>query len=443
VSQPVEVSPTPAKFGALHHRDYRRYFLWALIGMTAESIEHVVSYWVIFESFRSPTLGGFAVIGHWAPYLFFSVYAGALADRYDCRRLIQVAQGLMMLASLAWAGLFLTGTLRAWHATVILAIHGAAGVLGSPPFQLLVHDIVGPQHLQSAIRLTAISRYFAMLVGPAIGGGLMLVLGPGVSLLVNVLLYVPLILFLFRLPYTGHRGEGDEPRQAPRLRLTQARHLLAEVQGEGRILRMIVLAGATSLFVGSAFQAQMPEFAHQHGSDEADVWYSVLFGANAAGAVIGALLLESVTALRGGARAAIVCAAIWGMLMALFPFAHSYTASVALLMLAGIFNIAFTSMAQALVQVLAPPRLRGRVVGLFNAAMLGLRTGSGLTVGVLGAVIGVEWSLALSASAVVLVALGLLGADLRSPSTAEERRLSPRATLTEAPPGREKADDLG
>jgi MFS family permease len=412
VSRLVPAPPALTKFGALHHRDYRRYFLWALIGMTAESVEHVVSYWVIFQSFHSPTLGGFAVIGHWAPYLFFSVYAGALADRYDCRKLIQLAQGLLMLASLAWALLFLTGTLRAWHATVILAIHGAAGVLGSPPFQLIVHDIVGPEHLSSAIRLTAISRYFAMLVGPAVGGGLMLVLGPGASLLVNVLLYVPLILFLFRLPYTGHQGEGAGPRPTPRFSFSEARRLLAEVRTEPRILRMIVLAGATSLFVGSAFQAQMPEFAHHHGSDEADVWYSVLFGANAAGAVIGALLLESVTALRGGARAAIVCALIWGSVMAIFPLAHSYAASVTLLVLAGIFNIAFTSMAQALVQVLAPSRLRGRVVGLFNMSMLGLRTGSGVTVGVLGAVIGVEWSLALSASAVVLVALGLLVADL-------------------------------
>jgi len=382
--------------------------------MTAESVEHVVSYWVIFESFHSPTLGGFAVIGHWAPYLFFSVYAGALADRYDCRRLIQVSQGLLMLASLAWAVLFLTGTLRAWHAAVILAIHGAAGVLGSPPFQLIVHDIVGPEHLPSAIRLTAISRYFSMLVGPAVGGGLMLVLGPGPTLLVNLLLYIPLILLLFRLPYTGHQGDGGAPRQAPRLGFADARRILSEIRTEPRILRMIVLAGATSLFVGSAFQAQMPEFAHHHGSEEADVWYSVLFGANAAGAVIGALLLESVTALRGGARAAIVCALLWGIVMALFPLTHSYAASVALLVLAGVFNIAFTSMAQALVQVLAPPRLRGRVVGLFNAAMLGLRTGSGVTVGVLGAVIGVEWSLALSASAVVLVSLALLVADLRA-----------------------------
>jgi len=413
MSAPPTAAPVAAtKFGALYHRDYRRYFLLALLGMTAESIEHVVSYWVIFESFHSPTLGGFAVISHWVPYLVLSVYVGALADRFDCRKLIQVAQGLLMLASLAWGALFLTGTLRAWHAGALLMVHGVAGVIASPPIQLIVHDIVGAAQLQSAIRLNAISRYFSMLVGPAVGGGLMLALAPGVALLVNVLLYVPLTLYLFRMPYTGHRSEDDESRQAPRFSFAEARRLLAEVGSEPRIMRMIVLAGATSLFVGTAFQAQMPEYAHHHGSEEADVWYSVLFGANAAGAVIGALLLESLPAFHGGVRAAIVCAAIWGTVMAIFPLIHGYAAAVTLLVLAGIFNIAFTSMAQTLVQLLAPPRIRGRVVGLFNTSMLGLRAGSGVTVGVLGAVIGVEWSLALSAVAVVLVAVGLLAAEL-------------------------------
>jgi len=110
-------------------------------------------------------------------------------------------------------------------------------------------------------------------------------------------------------------------------------------------------------------------------------------------------------------RTAIVCAAIWGAVMALFPFAKGYAAAVALLVLAGVFNIAYTSMAQAVVQILAPPNLRGRVVGLFNTSMMGLRAGSGLTVGVLGAVIGVELSLTLSAVTVVVIALGLLAAD--------------------------------
>src|SRR5437667_2597 len=103
--------------------------------MTAESIEHVASYWVIFQSFHSPTLGGFAVISHWVPYLVFSVYTGALADRFDCRRLIQAAQGLLMLASLAWGALFLTGTLRAWHGVALQpragAPHPGRGPLGA------------------------------------------------------------------------------------------------------------------------------------------------------------------------------------------------------------------------------------------------------------------------------------------------------------------------
>jgi len=411
-----EAAPAAAtKFGALYHRDYRNYFVLALVGMTAESIEHVASYWVIFESFHSPSLGGFAVISHWVPFLVLSIYTGALADRFDCRRLIQVSQVFLMLVSLAWGALFLTGTLRAWHAAALLMAHGVAGVIAQPSIQLIVHDIVGAEHLPSAIRLNALSRYFSMLVGPAVGGALMLALGPGVALLVNVLLYLPLTLYLFRMPYTGHVSGGGEQHRASRVALAEAGRLLAEVRSEPRIMRMIVLAGATSFFVGTAFQAQMPEYAHHHGSEEADVWYSVLFAANAAGAVIGAIILESVAGLQGGVRGAVVCAAIWGVVMAIFPFVHGYAAAVALLVLAGIFNIAFSSMAQAVVQILAPPGLRGRVVGLFNTSMMGLRAGSGLTVGVLGAWIGVGLSLTLSGVAVVLVTRGLLAADLRRP----------------------------
>jgi MFS family permease len=178
-------------------------------------------------------------------------------------------------------------------------------------------------------------------------------------------------------------------------------------------MTMMVLGGATSFFVGSAFQAQMPEYAHDLGSDEAGVWYSVLLAANAAGAILGAVLLESSSAVQPSARAAILCAGAWGVTIGLFAVARSYPVAVALLVLGGAFNIAFTSIAQTLVQLLAPPHVRGSVVGLFNTANLGLRAGSGVTVGVLGAMINVHWSLALSAAAVVATALALLARDVR------------------------------
>jgi MFS family permease len=379
--------------------------------MMADNIEHVISYWVMFQAFHSPALGGFAVISHWLPFLLFSVHAGALADRYDCRRLIQISQGLFMLASVAWGLLFLTGTLRVWHAVVILLIHGGAGVIGGPAIQLIIHDIVGTGELQSAIRLNASSRNLSVLLGPAVGGGLMLLLGPGWGLLTNVLIYLPLTALLFWLPYTGHSRHGAPA--APGLGIREALSLFREARVDRRIVTMIVLAGVTSLFVGSGFQPQMPEYAHDLGAEQADVWYSVLLAANAAGAVLGALLLESLDVLRPTTRTAIVCAAAWAAAMALFAAAPNYAVAVLLLVAAGMLNIAFTSMAQTLVQVLAPPRLRGRIVGLFNTSMLGLRIGSGVTVGMLGAVIGVHWSLALSAIAVVVIAAGLLVRELR------------------------------
>jgi MFS family permease len=413
----VSRPPLPApgtRFGALQHRDFRRYFVLVLLSATADNIEHVISYWVIFQAFHSPTLAGFAVISHWVPFLLFSVHAGVLADRFDCRKLIQISQGLFALASLAWALLFLTGTLRIWHAAVLLLIHGAAGVIGLPASQLMVYDIVGPERLPSAIRLNATSRYLAILLGPAVGGGLMLLLGPGQGLLANILIYAPFTLFLARTPYTGHLRDSEGRRRVTRVGLVEIRRLLAEARSDPRLITMIALGGTTSFLVGNAFQAQMPEYAHHLGGDEAGTWYSVLLAANAVGAIIGALLLESAPFVRVSTRTAIACAVVWGVLMALFPAAPSYPAAVALLVLAGTFNIAFTSMAQTIIQLLAPPQLRGSMVGLFNTSILGLRAGSGVTVGVLGSVIGVQWSLTLSSAAVVLIALGLLVVDLRA-----------------------------
>ena len=84
-----------------------------------------------------------------------------------------------------------------------------------------------------------------------------------------------------------------------------------------------------------------------------------------------------------------------------------YTLSIALLFAAGFFELSFNTMAQALVQINAPADIRGRVVGLFNMAGLGMRAFSGITVGLAGAAIGIHWSLGLSA-VVLLVFLFVL-----------------------------------
>lgn len=407
------VPAAPRRFAALRVPDYRRYFTFALLSMMADNIEHVISYWVMFRTFHSAALGGFAVISHWVPFLLFSVYTGALADRYDCRRLIQISQALFMLASLVWGLLFLVGKLEMWHAVLLLIIHGIAGVLGAPATQLMIHDMVPSEELPSAIRLNASSRYLSILLGPAVGGGLMLLLGPAWGLLTNVLIYLPFTVLLMRFPYTGHAARGAR-REGAALGLTDAWNVFAAVRTESRIMTMVIIAGATSFLVGNAFQAQMPAYANFLGADDTGTRYTVLLAADAAGAVLGVLLLESANFSRPSVPVAIWSAGLWGVTMALFPLTRNYPLAVALLVLAGVFNIAFQSMSQTLVQLLAPSRIRGRVVGLFNTAMMGLRAGSGLTIGLLGAVVGVRLSLAVSSLAVVLVSAALLARTARA-----------------------------
>ena len=402
----------PLSFAALRHRDFRIYFLTTSAAMMADHIEHVISYWVIFEKFHSPTLAGFAVLSHWLPFLFFSVYFGAMADRFDSRRIIQVAMLLFMAVTLAWAVLIYTDTIEVWHACVLLVVHGMAGVLWAPASQVLIHDIVGRENLVSAVRLNATGRQLGVFLGPGIGGGLMLLLGPAAGLVVNVFIYVPLAWWLWKAPYGA--AERREKAQASPTGFADAVKTLRAVSGNRTIISMILLAGITSLFVGNAFLAQMPEYAHDLGTEKVDFSYAVLLGANAAGAFIGGLILESRGVLRSTPQTAIVLAFIWCISIAGFAATASYPVAVGLMFVSGFLSLAYTSMAQALVQLESPAHLRGRLIGLFQMSNNGLRAFSGITVGLVGGLIGIHWSLALSALVLLAVTAVMLAFSMRA-----------------------------
>jgi len=393
-------------FAALHHKDFRTYFATTALAMMADNIEHVISYWLLYQKFHSPVLAGFAVLSHWTPFLLFAVYFGAMADRYDCRKVIQVAQIMYMGVSAAWAILFWTDAIELWHACILLVIHGMAGVLWGPGSQLLIHDIVGREQLQSAIRLNSTSRQLGVLFGPAVGGAMMLLFSPWVGLFVNTLIYLPLTIWLLKVPYTGHSREGAAPARRA-IGWGDAFKVVREISGNRPIITMVALGGCVSFFVGTAFQATMPEFAHDLGTEKADFAYSALLAANAAGAVVGGFLLEGRAWLPPKENTAFVSAILWCAVIATFALSDRYYLSLSLLFIAGVLNLAFSSMAQTIVQLRSPGELRGRVIGLYSMASMGFKAFSGLTVGVVGGLIGVHWSLALSAMVLMTITVAL------------------------------------
>ena len=401
-------APDERSFAALRHPAFRAYFITSALAMMADAIEHVISYWMMWEKFHSQALGGFAVVSHWLPFLLFSVYSGALADRFDPRRIIQLGMLCFMAVSLTWGYLFVTDTLEMWHAMVLLVIHGFAGVLWGPASQLFIHDIVGPAQLQSAVRLAATARILGQLLGPAVGGGIMLVFGPAHGILVNVLIYVPLLWWLWKAPFKPRAGH------APAIRgFADILAVIRAIAGHRTIVSMTLLAGGASLFVGNAYQAQMPEFAHDLGHGRADIAYSMLLAADAAGALIAGIVLESRGLLKARPKSAFILAMLWCCAIGGFAAATAYPLAFALLFVAGFLQLSFNSMAQTLVQINAPAPIRGRVIGLYSMSGLGMRAFSGISVGVLGGVIGVHWSLALSALGLLAIIVGLLAFTLR------------------------------
>jgi MFS family permease len=395
-------------FAALRHPGFRAQFTTYVLAMMADNIEHVISYWVVFQKFHSPALGGFAVVSHWLPYLLFSVASGALADRFDPRRVIQCGMALFIIASLSWGYFFFTGTLQMWQAMAILVLHGCAGVLWQTPNQMLLYDIVGPAELESGVRLNAMARYLAVLAGPAVGAAILLALGPAWGIILNTVFYLPLVLWLIAAPY-GPRFRKDKP--APRRAVRGLNDIIStirDIRHHPTIVSMVLLAGAASFFVGNAYSSQMPNFAMdlQHG--DPGLAYSTLLAADAAGGLLAGLILEGGGLLPPKPRTAMILALLWGAALAVFSLSNIYWLAVGFLLAAGFLELSFNAMAQSLVQLNAPPDKRGRVIGLFNMASLGLKTFSGISVGLIGSLIGIHWSLALSSLAAMLVAAALM-----------------------------------
>jgi len=311
------------------------YFVGTATAMLADNTEHVISYWALYQKFHSPALGGFAVISHWLPYLLFSIHAGVLADRFDPRRLIQLGMLLFMGVSIGWGVLFITDAIQEWHARVLLVIHGMAGVLWLPASQVLLHDIVAADELASAVRLSATARYLGMLTGPAVGGLLLLGFGTAYGILLNALIYLPMLLWLVSAPY-GHRGQARQNVSEGAVSgWSDVFATFRNIRGDPILTRMMLLSGLAAFFIGNAYQAQMPAFATDLGHGNPGVAYSMLLAADAAGALAAGFILESLSLLRPASRTALLLAMGWCVVLGSFALTRSYPLALLLLCAAG------------------------------------------------------------------------------------------------------------
>ena len=428
MENPAQTHPKPHRFPALAVPHFRLYAATALLSMAADNIEHVIAYWVIWQLTHSPFWLGYAVVAHWLPFTLFSFYSGSLADRVDCRWLIQISQGLFIVGSFGWGFLYLTGQLQIWHMAVLLVIHGIAVLLFTPSSMLIIHEMVGADKLISAVSLNAILRPLSATIGPAIGGLLMGTVGPGWGFIANIFMYIPMSVSIMFYPYRGATaGKRSESEWSFILEGFQV------VRRNPMIVALLVVVAASSLLLGNAFQALLPAFAQQLGVSSTG--YSILLSANGLGAILGGFLLGWAGSTKLRPVLVTAGALAWSLLLMFFAVSTIYNISLILLCLLGAMQIIFVSMSQSIVQAWAPQAVRGRVIGVYNFAAQGLRAPSGLFMGSLATIIGPAAALLFLAGIIGLVILGTSVA-IRSLWELEMKKESfPPAEATVALPG--------
>src|SRR6202012_6294971 len=185
----------------------------------------------------------------------------------------------------------------------------------------------------------AMAVYLALVVGPAVGGAILIALGPAHGIMLNTLFYLPLVLWLIKAPYgPKFRSGAPAPRRAGR-GLNDILSTIRDIKGQGTIVSMVLLAGAASFFVGNAYSSQMPGFAADLGHGDPGVSYSLFLAADAAGGLLAGLTLEGGGLLPPRQRTAIILALLWGAVLTIFALSKSYALALGFLFAAGFLEL--------------------------------------------------------------------------------------------------------
>jgi MFS family permease len=381
------------------HRNYRIFFTGQLVSLAGTWMQNVALAWLVLELSNSALAVGALAFWRFVPFTVFGLAAGVLADRVDSRRLVMATQASAMGVSLVLAVVSLTGTATLPVVYVLAALGGIALAFDAPGRQSLTFQLVGPRELPNAVALNAGLFNGSRVVGPAIAGVIIAVAGTGICFVLNAISFLAVLAALALLRTSElHQVERD-----PTARLVEGtRRALAFVRHDPELRLVLVVVTIVST-VGFNFHVLVPLLAAEtlRVGPEGFGLLSATFGL---GALVGALV--TATFREASWRLFSVGGAGFGMLaLALAPVQSAVLAGILLFGAGAAFTL-FTANANALVQLGAPDRLRGRLIGLYLFAFAGVAPVGGLFAGWLAEVGGTPLAFAVAgATSIVTVAV--------------------------------------
>lgn len=398
-------------FRALRHRNFQLFFAGQFISLTGTWMQTVAQSWLVYRLTGSVVLLGLIGFASQLPVFLLAPFGGAVADRYNRRKILVITQTVAMVTALGLAILTLTDLIEVWHLFVFAVCFGLANAFDIPTRQAFVADMVGKEDLLNAIALNSTMFNGARIVGPAIAGILVAAVGEGWCFFVNSVSYIAVIagILLMKIAPVIRQSKGST--------LANIAEGFKFVAQNSPIRGLLLLLGLVSL-MGMPYAVLMPIFADKIlGGGSETLGY--LMGASGTGALMAALLLASRREVFGLGRWVGFASAGFGISLILFSFSTNFWLSLLFLLPIGFSMMTQMSASNTLIQAMVPDELRGRVMSVYSMMFMGMAPLGALMAGSLAGILGAPNTVALGG---VVCIIGAVFFSWKLPKVREEGR---------------------
>lgn len=410
---PPQLDPLRHSFRALRHKNFVLFLSGQFVSLIGTWMQSVALGWLLYRLTHSSFLLGMSGFLTQIPSLVLSPVAGVLADRWNRHHMVVGTQVLAMIQALGLAILVLSG---AESVTAILALNlllGVANAADVPARQSFMIELAGRDDLPNAIALNSTVFNLARLVGPALAGPLIVKVGEGNVFLLNGLSYVAVIgaLLAIRVPARPLSvGGGDDL-------WTHLRDGVGYVAGFAPIRALLLLLAVVSL-LGTPNTVLLPVFAGDvlHGDAHT---FSYLVGAIGLGALAGALYMASRRSVRGLSGTILRAVTLFGGSLVALAVCRRVWLAIPILAVTGFGMMTLMASTNTMLQTLADPAKRGRVMSFFTVAFMGTAPIGSLFLGWCADRVGAPWTT--GASGIVCLATAAAFARVR-PALREQIR---------------------
>lgn len=385
-------------FASLKSYNFRLYFGGQCISLIGTWMQQIAMSWLVFRLTGSVLLLATVTFTAQIPILVATPYMSVFVDRFDRRKLLVLTQSLSMIQALLMAILTLTGLVQVWHIMVLSLLIGLINALDNPTRQSFYPSLVSPDKLSNAIALNSAVINGSRLIGPAVGGVLIGLLGEGICFLLNGISYIAVIvaLLLMRLPST--RGGTAKQKVLEDMR-DGFRYVVRNIP----IRALLLLMSAISFF-GLPLMTFIPAYVKTilHGESE---MLGLLLSCIGVGSFVAALYLAARKSVLGLGKVVMLSGVLLGIGLSVMAFVTIPWVAAVLCLPIGFTIIAAVASINTLLQTLSGEDKRGRVMGYMAMAFTGMAPVGSMVLGAIEKWIGLQMIILLSGICCFVAAL--------------------------------------